>query len=151
MVTLGISQQHLLEVYQDPYIARVGHDHRPAAPIEHPNAIYLSAWIGNSFAGAFLVIQQSDVELELHALLKKSALKHSRELGFACLAWAFTQPILRVTAYIIQGLETTKNYCLKLGFKDEGCRRSACVQNGVIKDVYMLGMTRQEWGALWVL
>jgi hypothetical protein len=148
MVTLGISQQHLLEVYQDPYIARVGHDHRPAAPIDHPNATYLSAWVGDSFAGAFLVIKQGAVELELHALLKKSALKQSRELGLACLAWAFAQPILRVTAYIIQGLEAAKNYCLKLGFKLEGCRRNACVQNGVIKDVYVLGMTRQEWGAL---
>jgi len=148
MVTLGISQQHLLEVYQDPYIARVGHDHRPAAPIDHPNATYLSAWVGDSFAGAFLVIKQSAVELELHALLKKSALKQSRDLGMSCLAWAFAQPILRVTAYIIEGLEAVKNYCLKLGFKLEGCRRNACVQNGVIKDVYVLGMTRQEWGAL---
>jgi len=148
MVTLGISQQHLLEVYQDPYIARVGHDHRPAAPIDHPNATYLSAWVGDSFAGAFLVIKQSAVELELHALLKKSALKQSRDLGLACLAWAFAQPILRVTAYIIEGLEAVKNYCLKLGFKLEGCRRNACVQNGVVKDVYVLGMTRQEWGAL---
>jgi hypothetical protein len=148
MVTLGISQQHLLEVYQDPYIARVGHDHRPAAPIDHPNATYLSAWVGDSFAGAFLVIKQSAVELELHALLKKSALKQSRDLGLACLAWAFAQPILRVTAYIIEGLEAVKNYCFKLGFKLEGCRRNACVQNGVIKDVYVLGMTRQEWGAL---
>jgi len=148
MVTLGISQQHLLEVYQDPYIARVGHDHRPAAPIDHPNATYLSAWVGDSFAGAFLVIKQSAVELELHALLKKSALKQSRDLGMSCLAWAFAQPILRVTAYIIEGLEAVKNYCLKLGFKLEGCRRNACVQNGVVKDVYVLGMTRQEWGAL---
>jgi len=148
MVTLGISQQHLLEVYQDPYIARVGHDHRPAAPIDHPNVTYLSAWVDEKFCGAFMAIKQSAVELELHALLKKSALKQSRQLGLACLAWAFAQPILRVTVYIIQGLEAAKNYCLKLGFKHEGCRRNACVQNGVIKDVYMLGMTRQEWGAL---
>jgi hypothetical protein len=147
MVTVGITDQHLAEVYSDPYIKKIGHDHRPAAPIKHPNATYLSAWVDEKFSGAFIAIKQSAVELELHALLKKSAMKHSRDLGLACLAWAFAQPILRVTAYIIQGLETAKNYCIKLGFKVEGCRRCACVQNGVIKDVYVLGMTRQDWGS----
>jgi RimJ/RimL family protein N-acetyltransferase len=93
-----------------------------------------------------MVIKQSAVELELHSLLKKSSLKESRALGLACIAWAFSHPVvLRVTAYIIEGLEAAKNYCLKLGFKQEGCRRCACVQGGIIKDVYMLGMTRQEW------
>jgi hypothetical protein len=145
MVTVGISEQHLLEVYSDPYITKVGHDHRPAAPIQHPNVTYLSAWVNGKFSGAFMVIRQSAVELELHALLKKSALKQSRNLGMACLTWAFAQPILRVTAYIIEGLEAAKNYCLKLGFKEEGRRRCACVQGGVVKDVYVLGMTRQDW------
>jgi hypothetical protein len=148
MVTVGITEQHLVEVYSDPYITKVGHDHRPAVPIQHPNVTYLSAWVDGKFSGAFIAIKQSAVELELHALLKKSALKQSRDLGLACLAWAFSQPILRVTAYIIEGLDMAKNFCIKLGFKVEGCRRCACVQNGVIKDVYMLGMTRQEWGAI---
>ena len=147
VVTEGITQEHLQLVYADPYIAKIGHDHRAAAPIYHPNVSYLSAWIGTTFAGAFMVIKQSAVEFELHALLHKSAIKHSRDLGAACLAWAFAQPILRVTAYIIEGLEAAKNYCIKLGFKEEGRRRCACVQGGIIKDVYVLGMTRQDWSA----
>jgi len=144
-VTEGITEENLSIVYSDPYITKVGHDHRKAEPIIHPNVLYLSAWVGGVFAGAFMVIQQSDVEFELHALLKRSAIKYSRQLGDACLSWAFDHPILRVTAYIIEGLEAAKNYCIKLGFKEEGCRRCACVQNGVVKNVYVLGMTRQEW------
>ena len=144
-VTEGITKGHLWELYTDPYIAKVGHDHRAAAPVDHPNVTYLSAWIGSTFAGAFMVIKQSAVEFELHALLKRSSIKQSRALGMACLAWAFAQPILRVTAYIIEGLEAAKNYCLKLGFKHEGTRRHACMQGGIIKDVYVLGMTRQDW------
>lgn len=144
-VNEGITKGHLWELYTDPYITKVGHDHRAAAPVDHPNVIYLSAWIGNTFAGAFMVIKQSAVEFELHALLKRSSIKQSRALGMACLAWAFAHPILRVTAYIIEGLEAAKNYCLKLGFKHEGTRRHACMQGGIIKDVYVLGMTRQDW------
>ena len=148
-VTESITDEHLLEVYADPYINKVGHDHRPAAPIIHPNVTYLSAWIGNTFAGAFIIIKQSAVELELHSLLKKSSIKESRQLGLACIAWAFSNPtVLRVTAYIIEGLEAAKNYCLKLGFKQEGCRRCACVQGGIVKDVYVLGMTRHEWSLI---
>jgi hypothetical protein len=144
-VTESITDEHLLEVYADPYINKIGHDHRPAAPIIHPNVTYLSAWIGSTFAGAFMVIKQSAVELELHSLLKKSSIKESRNLAAKCLAWAFAHPILRVTVYIIEGLEAAKNFALKLGFKNEGCRRCACVQGGIVKDVYVLGMTRQEW------
>lgn len=146
-VTEGITEENLLSVYSDPYITKVGHDHRKAEPIVHPNVLYLSAWVGDVFAGAFIVIKQSDIEFELHSLLKRSFIKHSRELGIACLSWAFDHPILRVTAYIIEGLEAAKNYCIKLGFKEEGCRRCACVQNGAVKNVYVLGMTRQEWGS----
>lgn len=145
-VSEGITEENLMDVYSDPYIAKIGHDHRPAAPIVHPLVTYLTASIGGKFAGAFMAIQQTSVELELHSLLKKSALSHSRLLGREFLRWAFeSRPILRVTAYIIEGLESAKNYCLKLGMKLEGFRRDACVQNGVVKGLYILGMTRQDW------
>lgn len=145
-VTVGITQEHLSDVYSDPYITKVGHDHRASAPINHPNVTYLSAWVGDTFAGAFMAIKFSALEIEWHSFLKKSSIPYSRTLGKAFLDWAFTaNPISRVTAYIIQGLETAKNYGLKLGMKYEGCRRNACLQNGVLKDIYILGITREEW------
>jgi RimJ/RimL family protein N-acetyltransferase len=145
-VTVGITQEHLSDVYSDPYITKVGHDHRASAPINHPNATYLSAWVGDTFAGAFMAIKFSALEIEWHSFLKKTSLPYSRALGKSFLDWAFTaNPIARVTAYIIQGLETAKNYGLKLGMKYEGCRRNACLQNGVLKDIYILGITREEW------
>lgn len=148
-VTEGITQEHLQEVYSDSYIARVGHDHRPAAPVHHHLVTYLTATVDGKFAGAFMAIQQTSVELELHSLLKKSALPHSRSLGQEFLKWAFeSRPILRVTAYIIEGLESAKNFCIKLGMKLEGFRRDVCVQNGIVKGVYILGMTRQDWRKL---
>ena len=144
-ITEGITPEHLQQVYSDSYITKVGHDHRPSAPINHPLVTYLTATVGNRFAGAFMAIRFSSTELELHSLLHKSAVKHSRALGRAFLAWAFAQPILRVTAYIIEGLESAKNYCLKLGMTLEGFRRDACIQAGQIKGVYILGMTRTDW------
>lgn len=145
-VSEGITENHLQEVYSDAYITKVGHDHRPAAPIRHPLVTYLTATVDGNFAGAFMAIQQTSVELELHSLLKKSAVPHSRRLGREFLRWAFeSRPILRVTAYIIEGLESAKNYCLKLGMKLEGFRRDACVQSGHVKGLYILGMTRQDW------
>jgi hypothetical protein len=144
-VTEGITQEHLQQVYSDSYITKVGHDGRPAAPVEHPLVTYLTARVGDQFMGAFMAIRFSSTEMELHALLHRKAVSHSRELGRAFLSWAFSHPILRVTAYIIEGLETAKNYCLKLGMKLEGFRREACLQNGQVKGVYILGMTRADW------
>jgi len=139
-------QASLFALYSDPYIARVGHDHRPAAPIIHPAASYLGAYVDGVLVGAFLIIESGFIELDLHALLRRSALPYSRALGYLCIARAFANSaIQRVTAYVIEGLTSALNYCTKLGFMVEGFRRDACVQGGKLKGVHVLGLTRQDW------
>lgn len=145
-VSVGITEEHLRDVYSDPYIAKVGHDHRPAAPIIHSAATYLSAFILSEFAGAFLVIRQSAIEYEVHALLKKRSRIMSRDLGKACIDWMFSNPqIARVTASIIEDNKTTVNYCLKLGFEQEGFKRDACLTCGLLRGIHIMGMTRSDW------
>jgi len=136
----------LSQLYADPYIARIGHDHRPAAPIIHPQAKYLGAYVADKLVGAFLIIESGFIEYDLHALLTRRALPHCRALGLMCVAHVFADAaIQRVTAYIIEGLKTARNYCLKLGFRDEGFRRNACVKDGRLLGVHVLGLTRQDW------
>jgi hypothetical protein len=142
---VGITDQHLTRVYSDPYITRVSPDDRAIAPVFHPLATYLSAFVDGKFVGAFLSIRYTEHEIESHALLTKAALKYSRQLGEMFLSWAFMQGVMRVTAHIYEYLGSAKNYCLKLGFKVEGFRRCAVVKNGKAVGVYMLGITRQEW------
>lgn len=146
LVYEGITEQHLEQVYSDPYIAKVGHDHRPASPVIHPLATYLTATVNGAFAGAFLAIRTTALNIDLHALLLRDSVRHSRRLGMACLQWAFeTHPIERVTALVIEGLESAKNYCLRLGFAYEGYQRHAVMQHGILKGIHMLGMTRADW------
>jgi len=133
-------------LFLDPYIARVGHDDRPAALIEHPHVHYLGARVDGELVGAFMIIESGFIEVDVHALLTRRALQHSRALGRLCLAQAFANPtIQRVTAYVIEGLTSARNYCLKLGFQREGYRRDACRQNGHLLGVHILGMTRNDW------
>lgn len=139
-------QSTLSALYRDPYISRVGHDHRPAEPIEHDAVRYLGARVDGDLVGAFLIVESGFIELDLHALLTRRALPHSRALGRLCLDDAFSNPeIKRVTAYVIEGLSAARNYCLKLGFKTEGLRRNACSWHGRLVGVHILGMTRKEW------
>jgi hypothetical protein len=136
----------LARLYADPYIARIGHDHRPAAPISHPQARYLGAYRDRQLVGAFLVIDSGFIECDLHALLTRDALPASRAFGRLCLAQVFANPaIQRATAYIIDGLTAARNYCLKLGFKPEGYRRDACIKHGALVGVQVLGITRHDW------
>lgn len=145
-LTKGISAQRLDDLYSDRYIQRVGYDSRPASPVDHPLATYYTANVHGMCAGAFLVIQFTKYEVEIHALLYKWAIQYSRRLGEMILDLVFSQDgVLRVTANVLQGLETAKNYCLKLGFKHEGTKRSACLKNGKPIDVYILGLLRQDW------
>jgi hypothetical protein len=142
---VGITDEQLNQVYSDPYIKRIAPDDRSIAPVSHPLATYLSAFVNGRFVGAFLSIRYTQHEIESHALLTKAALKHSRQLGDAFLAWAFQQDVMRVTAHVYEYLKSAKNYCLKLGFKEEGFRRCAAVKDGRAVGVYLLGITRQEW------
>lgn len=143
----GITQEHLQEVYSDPYIARIGHDHRPFAPITHPLATYLTATVCGGFAGAFLAIRTSRMEIDVHALIKKDFAKQSRALGHAFIDWAFAQRgVERISANVLEGLESVRNYCLKIGFSQEGFKPAAFVKDGVICGVHMMGITKQDWG-----
>ena len=145
-LTEGIDEKHLTELYQDGYIQRVGYDDRPASPVVHPLASYVSAFVNNMFAGAFLIIRFSRREVEIHSLLYKWALRYSRKLGEMILDWVFARKdVLRVTANILEGLESARNYCLKLGFKLEGIKRSVCMVKGKPTDLYILGLLRQDW------
>ena len=136
----------LAPLFLDPYIARVGHDDRPAEMIAHPHVYYLGARIDGDLVGAFMIVESGFIEVDVHAMLTRRALKHSRALGRLCLAQAFANPAIeRVTAYVIEGLTAARNYCLKLGFQFEGYRRNACRQGGHLLGVHILGMTRNDW------
>lgn len=148
----GITQQHLQEVYSDPHMARAGHDHREFTPIIHPLATYLTAYAGGHFAGAFLAIRASHLEIDAHVLLKKEFAQESRALGREFLAWAFSKDgVQRVSANIREGLEIVRNYCLRLGFEQEGFKRHAISKDGEIGGIYIMGITKQDWSKKWVL
>lgn len=90
----------------DPYVSRSGHDHRPTAPIQHPSASYLGAYVGPDLVGAFLVIRSGFIEWDFHSLLTRQALPWCRRLGRLCLDWCFGHKhVERVTAYVTEGLE----------------------------------------------
>lgn len=136
----------LERLYADPYIARVGHDHLAASPVIHPDAYYIGAYCAGALVGAFLIIRSGFIEHDIHALLMREALPLSRQFGRMCLDHVFADPeIQRATAYVIDGLTSARNYCLKLGFKDEGYRRNACMKDGKLVGVQVLGITRTDW------
>lgn len=147
-ISEGISVEQLVELYSDPFVARIAHDHRSHYPVFSPTATYVCAWVNGVFVGAFLAIAVSDIELDVHVLLRKSAVKHSRELGQAFLQWCFARPgVLRLTGYIPDWIPTARNHCEKMGFKYEGTRRCALVKNGEPRGLWIMGLLRDEWEA----
>ncbi len=146
MVSIGISDKNLQDIYQDSYISKVSYDNKPFEPIDHPLVKYITASIDGRFAGAFMIILFSKTEIEIHSLLKKQFVEHSRQLGREVIDFVFSfyNP-QRLTAYIIDGLNTAKNYVIKLGFTLEGIRRDACIKDNRMKNIYIYGLTRREW------
>lgn len=136
-------------ILTDPWIAaKITRDGREPGFIDHPLVSYYGAWVDGRLVGVFTLIRFTDIEREVHAALLREALPHGRELGRLFLDIAFADPqVLRVTAHVIGSLPSAVNYCLKLGFKREGVRRDACVQNNRVWPVITLGLLRSEWRA----
>jgi hypothetical protein len=134
-------------VCRDPYISeRVRHDHREPGFIDNPYCHYFGAFVDDELVGVFLAIESGDVEWDVHAYLKREAVLHSRVLGLMFLALIFAKkPVNRVTAYILQGLDSAMNYVRKLGFVHEGVRRGALMRDGELIDVHIFGLTRGEY------
>lgn len=148
-LTEGITEANLADLYADPLIARIGDDDQPAAPVSHPLLKYLSAWVCGQFVGAYIVIEFTAREYEIHSLLMRKATRHSRELGRLVLAWAFGhESVMRVTGYIREGIDSAVNHCLKMGFVYEGFRRNALLVDSKPHGIHILGMTRDDWRAL---
>lgn len=142
-------KQALAALYAAPEFSVVAHDHRPVGPISHPAVSYLGAYVDDVLAGCFLLIKASSLEIDLHALILRRFVRQSRDLGRLCIAHAFEQPgIARVTAYVIEGLESARNFTERLGFKQEGFRRDACMKSGALLGVHVMGLTRTEWEAI---
>lgn len=152
MLTVGITQENLKNLYDDSYIQRAGYDKRPLVPVVHPLVTYLTATANDSFAGAYMLVRHTDIEFEIHSLIKKKYISHALTLGNMAIDWAFAhKEIERITAYVSADLESVKNYCLKIGFKLEGIRRNACKKAGKLIDVYVLGIIRADWSMKWAL
>lgn len=141
----GISPEHLVDIYTDKFISRIAHDLRPHYPVFSEHAVYVSAFVDGKFVGAYLAIESTQIELEVHSLLKKTATPYSRELGRAFLLWCFSKPyIRRLTGYILEGFESARNHCLKMGFTLEGVKRNAFLISGKPRNVYIMGILREE-------
>ena len=148
-LTEGITPENLHAIYSSPKNARVGNDGQAMYPVFHPLALYLSAWVNGVFSGAYLTIRYSDFEYEVHSLLSRRAVMQSRNFGRLLLGWVFSHyPVTRCTGYIAEGIESARNHCLNMGFKQEGFRRDAIMVNGKPKGLYVMGITRSEWCAL---
>jgi len=146
-IELGITKEHLDLVYNDSYILEnLSQDNRKIEPIINPLVTYYSAFNGDEFMGCFMHIKFTIYEVELHSLLLKKAIKNSRTFGKMIIDETFKdETVLRITANIIGDLKKSINYCKKLGFRQEGIKKHSILKNGIITNVNILGLTREEW------
>jgi hypothetical protein len=143
-----LSDREAIErILSDPWIKpKITRDGREPSFIDHPLVRYFGAYVGEQLVGVFVHIQFTAIEVEVHVALLKEALPHSRKLAALFIDQVFTDPnVTRATAHAIGSLTSAVNFGKKLGFRLEGVRRDACVQNNRLLPVITLGMLRSEW------
>jgi hypothetical protein len=131
-------------VLSDPWVrTKIAQDGREPAYIDHPLVSYNGAYVDGDLVGVFIAVQFTRWEVEVHAALLRPATCYGRDLGRLFLASVFANPdVMRATAYVLGTLPSAANYCRRLGFVDEGARRSACMVGGEPTDIIALGLVR---------
>lgn len=142
-VTLGITDEHLNEVYSHPSIQKLKTDHSDLSPIIHPLVSYYSAWNNSVFVGAFLVIKNTPIDSEIHIFLLPKSIRVYRDLCKAVILEELKNSN-RITAKIFSDMHSIENMVKKIGFKYEGKIREMFMQNGVKKDVLIYGLLKSE-------
>lgn len=141
-----ITTEQLTTLYSDPYIMKAFKiDNKTPEPILHPLVTYYTAFKDKEFMGAFIHIQQSQYDAELHIMLLKKAITHSREFGRMMIEESFKdKDVLRITAPAYGDLHTAMNYAIKLGFNLEGIKKDVALRDGKTINEYIYGITRGE-------
>jgi RimJ/RimL family protein N-acetyltransferase len=122
------------------------HDGREPGYIDHHAASYWGAWHDEALVGVFLAVRFSQWEVEAHAALEPAAIRFGRDFARLFMARMFDDPRLeRITAYVMGTLPSAVNFCKKLGLKEEGRRRNACMIGGTPCDVLIYGIIRSEF------
>ena len=137
---------NIRSLYKDKYITdAIKQDNRECIPVRNNLVSYVSTFVDNEFMGAFLFIRYSRYEAEIHSLLKRKALNHSRDLAKLMIDYTFKdKDIMRITTLILSDLNKVKNFVRKLGFTHEGTKRNVTLRNKKCLDVDIFGIIREE-------
>jgi hypothetical protein len=146
---LGLSDENAEALFSDPLIARLGGDDNPVRPMFQDYWYYASCFWEDVFVGAFLIIDFSPYEKEVHVFLQRKAAPIAPIL-FQHGIWSLFQDPLtqRITGWVPEFLPDSihKNES-RLGFKIEGRKRAAGRRNGIPYDIILMGLTREDWEA----
>ncbi len=149
--TLEISEQisdvEIAEIFGDPYIAaRVANDEFPSGPFAVSGLQYVAAKVDGKTVGAYAAIIKPDNQIEMHSLLRKEALPHSRSLGRVALDWAFGKKGAALVYTTIDcRYKSVINYCRKMGLEAAGILNRALPKGGEMFDVAVMCISRERW------
>lgn len=135
------------QVIQDPWIKNLSENQTTEfKPFPFEVAAYFAVYVEDEFCGLFTLMAISPIEVELHYLLKKNAVQHSRLISKEVLKFIFANPnVMRITTTIFEDRKIVVNLCLKHGFVYEGFRRKCLQVKGKLIGLHMLGLTREDF------
>ena len=131
-------------IYNDSYLKQhLEQDGTVLEYFENEAVKHIGVYVGEELAGVFSVIEMP-VDCEVHMALKKEYAIYSRSFAMMVMDLLFESGFNRISTSVNDYARPVVNMLLKLGFKYEGKKRQAFIKNGILYDVHMLGMLKEE-------
>ena len=142
----GVTPEHFTEVYSDAYATSGMSDLCDIPPYDDEFYTYLSAFVDGEFVGIFVARRLDMITAEVHVLLKREGVKHSRVLGRMFREWVFTYiPVVRLVSMVLETSKKALNYDKRMGMSVEGFMKDSALKNGELVGMYIVGLTRADW------
>ena len=123
----------------------------------YPSTDSTNQWLfvlnGDDIIGIIYVHCDTSCSLGVHPYLIKSQRKHSREMMREFYKWylgSVPAKYVKINSVIPECFKSAINFAKKVGFTQEGVSRKSFINNTVLCDRIMLGITRKEvieWAA----
>lgn len=113
------------------------------APVPCDYATYLAAFVGNQYAGMFMLHMQNGATIEVHTCLLPNARGKAKKLAKELIEWVWSNTnAQRLVTCVPEYNRLAMKLALDSGMKEYGLNPCGFIKNGKFHDVHLLGITR---------
>lgn len=145
MVEICMNPDVIRTLYDDEFVQNRYADSAYYGFIDAPNVFYLASRDSDGWLCCALCVFRSTWDIEVHLCIPGAQRARGYEFAESVIEWLFSNaPINRISTTVVSIFPQVANFARRLGFKQEGTARGACLRDDEFIDLWLFSLLRGE-------